>query len=164
MPEPDPVDVLVAQWSALRPDLDFAAMGLYSRLNRFALTSGREIEREMQRHGLSTGEFDVLSALRRAGPPHALKPSVLARHTMLTAAGMTSRLDNLEVAGLVQRLANPEDRRSAPVSLTTSGVRLVDKVVVAHLQNEQRLFTNLGPTQRKQLDAVLRALLPEHES
>ena len=107
---------------------------------------------------ISTGEFDVLATLRRTGSPYTLKPSVLARQVMLTAAGMTSRLDKLEAAGFVKRFPDPDDRRSAPVGLTAAGIRLIDKLVVVHLGNEERLFETLKPAQQKQLDSILRAL------
>lgn len=158
MTQPDLVEELVSQWSDARPDLNFEVMGLYARLNRFVLISGRDLEEQMQRCGISTGEFDVLATLRRTGLPYTLKPSVLARQVMLTAAGMTSRLDKLEAAGFVKRFPDPEDRRSAPVGLTAAGIRLIDKLVVVHLNNEERLFETLVPAQRKQLDAILRAL------
>lgn len=162
--ELDAIDALLSDWARERPDLEFASMALFARLNRFVGLSNRRLEAHFQRHGISTGEFDVLAALRRAGAPYALKPSVLARAVMLTAAGMTGRLDKLEDQGLVARLSNPDDRRSAPVALTKAGIRLVDKLVAGHLANEDDLFAAISGSQRAQFDRVLRTLLAALES
>ena len=164
MNEPDAIDVLLSDWVRERPDLEFASMALFARLNRFVGLSSRRLEAHFQTHGISTGEFDVLAALRRAGAPYALKPSLLARAVMLTAAGMTGRLDKLEDHGLVTRLSNPDDRRSAPVALTKAGIRLVDKLVAGHLANEDELFAAISGGQRTQLDRILRMLLTALES
>jgi hypothetical protein len=73
-----PVEQLVRQWRAARPELDFDPMGLFARSNRFVALGMRELEAALADHGVSVGEFDVLSALRRAGAPLSLKPSDLA--------------------------------------------------------------------------------------
>jgi DNA-binding MarR family transcriptional regulator len=159
MSRDEAVGRLVDDWARVRPDLDFAPMGTYARLNAFVALARRSIDTVFERHGISTGEFDVLAALRRKGTPYVMKPSVLARTVMLTPGGMTGRLDRLEAAGLVERRANPNDRRSAPVALTPRGVELVDAAVSDHLDNEARLLAPLNPTQRAQFDRNLRTLL-----
>src|SRR5205085_1527378 len=72
-------------------------------------------------HGLQLGEFDVLAALRRQGPPYRLSPGALLRATLVTSGTMTNRLDRLEQAGLVRRAPDPEDKRGVLVSLTAAG-------------------------------------------
>src|SRR5688500_5222339 len=89
----DHVDALIAQWREQRPDLDLAPMATIGRLGRLHALASARIEGVLREHGLGIGEFDVLAALRRAGPPHAMAPSALARLVMLTAAGMTNRVD-----------------------------------------------------------------------
>jgi hypothetical protein len=41
----------------------------------------------LARHGLDSGEFYVLAALRRAGPPYALRPTELFRALMVSSGG-----------------------------------------------------------------------------
>ncbi len=157
----DVVDELVEQWRRVRPDLEpqLAAMATVGRLGRVVALATRTIEAVFEAHGLSIGEFDVLAALRRQGRPHELTPTALARMLMLSPAGMTSRLDRLEAAGLLERRADPDDRRSTTIHLTPAGLRRVDAAVVDHLANEELLLGLLSANDRRQLDRVLRKLL-----
>ena len=162
MPEPlnDPVDDLIEQWERERPDLDLGPMATFGRLGRFQAVAGRAIESVFQAHGLGgIGDFDVLAALRRAGPPFTLTPTVLAQTLMLSPAGMTSRLDRLEAQGLIERRPDPSDRRSTLAVLTVAGRELVDAAVTEHVANEARLLSPLSADERRTLDGLLRKLL-----
>lgn len=117
------------------------------------------ISRSFARHGLTFGEFEMLAALLRSGPPHRLKPSELVGALVLSSGAMTNRIDRVEAAGLVERLPDPDDRRGTLVALTEKGRRVVDEAVVAHLANEERLLGTLSPDQRRQLAGLLRTLL-----
>ena len=156
----DPIDRIIQQWRAERPDLELLPMALFGRLNRFAALAGKAIEATLQAH-LTGGvaEFDVLAALRRAGPPFALTPSDLARALMLSPAGMTSRLDRLEGQGLIERRADPGDRRSMLAALTEKGRAAVDAAVGHHVANEARLLAPLSAAEQETLDRLMRKLL-----
>jgi DNA-binding MarR family transcriptional regulator len=158
----DPIDRIVEQWRTERPDLDAAAldaMATFGRLGRMAAVAAPLVERTFTRFGLSTGDFDVLAALRRSGSPFTLTPTVLARTLMLSPAAMTNRLDRLEAAGHVERRLDPENRRSMLVTLTAAGRRTVDDVVVEHVDNERELLSVLSAADRRRLDDLLRRLL-----
>lgn len=142
----------------VRPDLDFDPMGLFARSNRFVVLAMRKLDAALAAHGLSVGEFDVLSALRRAGEPFALKPSGLADRLMLTRAGITARVDRLEASGLVVRQRDPNDRRSEPIVLTEAGRRTVDLAVESVLAAESELFGEFTLSERRKLDRLLRRL------
>ncbi|MEU1993892.1 MarR family transcriptional regulator [Nocardia gamkensis] len=159
----DAVDAIVAQWERERPDLDLEAMGVVGRLGRLLVVAQREIEAVFGKHGLQRGEFDVLAALRRSGEPFELNPSVLADTLMLSRAGMTGRLDRLESAGLVRRVADAQDRRAVRVGLTAAGRELVDTVVTEHTANETRMLSVLTAGERTELDRIARILLTSME-
>ncbi|RNG28257.1 MarR family transcriptional regulator [Streptomyces botrytidirepellens] len=155
----DAVDEVLAQWQRERPDLDLVTMGVFGRLGQLSLLLAPALDEVFTRHGLQSGEFDVLAALRRSGPPYTLIPSVLAKTLMLSRAGMTNRLDRLEAAGLVERTLDPADRRSFRVSLTDRGYEVVDAAVTDHVANENRLLASLTPEERETLHRALRGLL-----
>ena len=158
MPD-DPIDVLFSDWQSARHDLDFQPMALFARCNRFVTLAIRQLEATLAESGLSVGEFDVLSALRRSGEPFLLRPSELADRVMVTRAGITSRVDKLEESGYVARMRDPKDRRSEPIALTKAGRRVVDEALVAYLHNQTRLFSPLSPAQKGQLESLLRRLV-----
>ncbi|WP_433684447.1 MarR family winged helix-turn-helix transcriptional regulator [Nocardia sp. CA-119907] len=157
--ESDPVDAIVGQWRRERPDLELEAMAVIGRLGRLFVIAQRDIEAVFGAHGLQRGEFDVLAALRRSGEPFELNPSVLADTLMMSRAGMTGRLDRLESAGLVRRIADAADRRAVRVALTEAGRALIDKVVTAHTENETRILSVLSAQDRNDLDRIVRVLL-----
>ncbi|MFD6104954.1 MarR family winged helix-turn-helix transcriptional regulator [Nocardia salmonicida] len=157
--EPDVVDAITAQWQRERPDLELEAMAVFGRLGRLMNIAMARIESVFTAHGLQRGEFDVLAALRRSGEPFELNPSVLADTLMLSRAGMTGRIDRLETAGLVRRVADRQDRRAVRVALTDQGRALVDTVVVAHTENETAMLAVLKPADRVALDRISRTLL-----
>src|ERR1700730_5644723 len=96
--ERDEVDDLVAAWREQRPDLDVAALQGLSRGSRLARHLDIARRGAFAAHGLESWEFDVLSALRRAGPPFQLTPGALLRATLVTSGTMTNRIDRLPPA------------------------------------------------------------------
>ena len=157
--ETDEVDDLVAQWQAQRPDLDVDPMHVLSRVTRLARHLDIARRSAFASHGLETWEFDVLSALRRVGPPFQLTPGALLRATLVTSGTMTNRIDRLTEAGLVHREPDPRDRRGVLVTLTEEGKARVDAALEDLLASERELLAGLMPGQRELLSAMLRTLL-----
>jgi DNA-binding MarR family transcriptional regulator len=155
----DAIDVILDQWRQQRPDLDLSAMGVFGRLGLLSRALETAVEPVFTRHGLRLGEFDVLAALRRAGPPYTLIPSQLAAALMMSRAGMTNRLDRLEAAGLVQRSLDPADRRSFRITLTEKGRQVVDATLSEHAANLARLASHLTPQDATTLSRILRTML-----
>ena len=155
----DEIDRIVAEWNRERPDLDVSPAETLQRITRLALLQSASFAQVFARHGLTWGEYLVLAALRRAGPPYQMNPTKLFNSVILSSGAMTNRLDGLEAMGLVRRLADPNDRRGRLVELTAKGRRLVDKAVVDHLANEDGLLEALNATDRERLAELLRKLL-----
>src|SRR5437763_1623513 len=121
----DHIDRIIAEWHRERPDLDTRPMETFGRLFRAAELADRGLT-AMGGYGLEPGWFDVLAALRRAGPPYQLNPTALRESTMLSSGGMTKRLDRLTEAGLIERRPDPGDRRGTLVRLTRRGRAAID--------------------------------------
>jgi DNA-binding MarR family transcriptional regulator len=155
----DEVDRLVAAWRRERPDLDVSPMEVLSRVTRLARHLDRARRQAFASHDLESWEFDVLSALRRSGPPYRLSPGRLLRETLVTSGTMTNRVDRLAARGMVRREPDPGDRRGVQVLLTEDGRARVDAALAALLTNERALLTGLGAADRKQLANLLRALV-----
>jgi DNA-binding MarR family transcriptional regulator len=162
--ETDHIDQIVDQWRRERPELDVSPLALFGRLLRAAHLADRELARGLEGHGLQSGWFDVLAALRRAGRPYALNPTDLMAATMLSSGGITKRLDRLAEAGLIERRPDPADRRGTLVRLTRKGRSAIDRALEAHLANEQRLLLALAPGDQRRLDRLLRRLLGSLEA
>ena len=157
--ERDEVDDLVAAWREQRPDLDVAPLQVLSRVSRLARHLDIARRGAFAAHGLESWEFDVLSALRRAGPPFQLTPGALLRATLVTSGTMTNRIDRLAAGGLVSREPDPRDRRGVLVTLSQRGQAVVDAAFIDLLERERALLASLGEDQRQVLADLLRTLL-----
>lgn len=154
----DEVDRLVEAWVRERPDVDVAPMHVLSRVTRLARHLDRARREAFAAQRLDTWEFDVLSALRRSGPPYELSPGSLLRETMVTSGTMTNRVDRLVERGLVERRPDPADRRGVLVRLTGPGKGSVDGALDALLVRERELLAGLGTREQQRLAALLRGL------
>lgn len=157
--ERDEVDDLVSAWRRQRPDLDVAPLQVLSRVSRLARHLDIARRGAFAAHGLEPWEFDVLSALRRAGPPFQLTPGALLRATLVTSGTMTNRIDRLAAAGLVSREPDPRDRRGVLVTLSGPGRQAVDAALTGLVEREHELLARLGPQERQLLAGLLRTLL-----
>jgi DNA-binding MarR family transcriptional regulator len=155
----DEVDELVDAWRAERPDLDVRPLQVLSRVSRLARHTDRARRAAFARHGLQLGEFDVLAALRRQGPPYRLSPGALLRPALVTSGTMTNRLDRQERAGLVRRAQDPQDKRGVVVTLTPAGRARVDAALADLLDTQRSLLAALPPDRREALAGLLRLLL-----
>jgi DNA-binding MarR family transcriptional regulator len=152
----DEVDDLVARWNAERPDLDVSPLQVMSRLSRLARHLDRARRAAFAAHGLEPWEFDVLSALRRQGPPYQLSPGALLHATLVTSGTMTNRIDRLAATGLVSRRRDEQDKR---VALTDRGKHAADAALAGLVERERELLTGLDPDQQAELATLLRILL-----
>jgi DNA-binding MarR family transcriptional regulator len=148
-----------AAWAREVPDLDTSPMEVIGRILRVAHLADTSIRRILRREGLDRGGLDVLATLRRSGPPYRLTPTRLAAELVLTTGAMTHRVDTLVQAGLVQRFADPADRRSSLVGLTEQGKDAAARAMAAHLAGEAALLDSLAPADRRALGALLARLL-----
>ena len=155
----DEVDDLVAAWRAQRPDLDVEPLQVLSRVSRLARHLDLARRASFASHELEAWEFDVLSALRRQGPPYQMTPGALIRATLVTSGTMTNRIDRLAEAGLVHRKPDPRDRRGVLVTLTDQGRAKADDALADLLRRERKLLASLGADDRHTLAGLLRTLL-----
>ena len=155
---PDHVETRRMQWAKELPDVDTRGMAVLGRARWIALTARPPIEAVFTRHGIDTGEFDVLSTLLRAGPPYQLRPTELFQSLMITSGGLTSRLAKLEKAGLIERPASTTDARSLPVRLTEAGKHTTEAAFREDMQVEAALLDELSADEFEVLSGLLSKL------
>ncbi|MBA3234284.1 MAG: MarR family transcriptional regulator [Propionibacteriales bacterium] len=139
-------------------------MHVLSRVTRLARHLDIARRRAFAEHDLETWEFDVLSALRRAGGPYELSPGRLIRETMVTSGTMTNRVDRLTAKGLVQRLPDEADRRGVLVRLTPAGRHRVDAALDGLLEQERLLLGELSNSDCASLARLLRRVVAQFDA
>ncbi len=159
----DEVDRIVEAWVRERPNLDVAPLRIFSRISRLSRLLDLARRSAFSRHGLEVWEFDVLSALRRAGEPYELTPGNLIAQMLVSSGTMTNRIDRLVLHGLVVRTADATDRRVVRVRLTTQGRDVVDAAMEDLLRREAELLGVLDTGEDEDLARILRSLLTQFE-
>lgn len=159
----DHVDIVLAQWRNERPNLNASPMGVTGRLVRAQSFFAAEMQKVFSVFKLNLGEFDLLATLLRSGKPYTLTPNQLLSALMLSSGAMTNRIDRLEAKQLVERLADPNDRRGVRVALTAEGYTLISKAIVQHVEKCQQLVSPLSDSEQKVLADLLKKLLGQFE-
>ena len=145
-------------WRRELPDVNLDGSAILARARRITLMAREKIVPILSRHGLDGGEFYVLAALRRAGPPYAMRPTELFRALMVSSGGLTDRLRRLEQRKLIRRRPSDEDRRSLLVELTAEGSRVVEDAFREDMEVENAIVAGLSANQREQLAQLLEKL------
>jgi len=160
------LDQLLARLvTAVDSGFDGALDGTSRRMARIALHINSDAETLFSRFGVTHGGFQVLASLFRAGPPYRRTPSRVGRGLMLSGAGLTGRMDQLERNGLLERNRDRTDRRAVVVALTPSGRRLVRAAFPVFVASHAELLDQaLEPEQQSTLSALLRPVLRQFES
>jgi len=158
MPGHDEVDRIVDSWLRERPDLDFAPLQVLSRVARLSKHLDRARRTAFSRSELASWEFDVLSALRRAGSPFELSPKALLQQTLVSSGTMTNRIDGLVDRGLVKRRSAPNDGRGILVGMTPAGLSRVDAAITRLVEAEAALLATLSGSDQERLAGLLRKL------
>lgn len=159
----DVVGEVVQQWRAECPELDSAPMAVVGRILRLAGHLERRANEALKPFELAIWGFDVLGALRRRGKPYSMTPTELMRSVMLSSGAMTNRIDRLEAQGLVERRADPDDRRSFQVALTAKGLRAVNEAAVVRFDEAKGAVGSLSATEARQLASLLQMMLLDVE-
>ena len=145
------------------PGVDPEVEGIVDRINGLRRRFTAMADETLEELGLGLGEWKVLTTLRLGGPPFQRSAGMLAKRTELSSGAMTNRLDRMEEAGLVKRVADPDDRRGVLVELTKEGHRLWEEGLSAQSANESFVAAALTKDEKRQLNALLRRLMREFE-
>ncbi len=163
MSTPDPhddVDDIAAAWLRERPDLPVRSIGVLTRLRRIAKLLEDDRRRTMAALGMEPAVRDLLSELRRAGPPYRLRVTELAERCHVTKGAVTQRVDRAAADGLVHRTGDDVgDRRAVHVELTPTGHDLLERTVDTLLAHEDSLVAGLGDDAIADLSDTLRRFL-----
>ena len=154
----DDVDEIAAAWSRERPGTPVTSIGVVTRIWRLGKVFADDRRRVLAGAGVDSATLDLVSMLRRNGPPYALTTRELADRTLVTAGAISQRVARAETAGLVSRTAHG---RRVEVSLTPAGHDLVEATVEQVLTREASLLDGLSAAQRRQLADLLRLLLDD---
>lgn len=118
-----------------------------------------EIDRRMASHGLTEARWLVLLRLSRA--PGPLTQKALAAAVGVQGPTLVRTLDWLEAEGLIERRADPQDRRCNRLHLTAAGRERIAGLAAFKAQLAEELFDNISEAA---LEQMLRTLDQLHRN
>jgi DNA-binding MarR family transcriptional regulator len=110
--------------------------------------------------GCKPSEIKVLFCIKngaKAGIP--MKVSEISKRMQVTSPTITQLLNSLEPNGFVERLIDPEDRRSVGIKLTKKGECVTERAWEGFLTTLQGLIEYLGEEDSEQLTDLLGKVL-----
>jgi DNA-binding MarR family transcriptional regulator len=96
--------------------------------------------------------YQVLTLASQLGPRRQLS---LAQELSIDRTVMTYLLDDLEAAGLVERRADPADRRARLIAVTETGEAMIDRVKDCLVTAEDLLLGALSESERSAFRSML---------
>lgn len=120
----------------------------YAALQQHAL-------RSIESLGLGYSGFAILELLLHKGPTPV---NTIGAKVNLTSGSISVAVDRLEQRGLVERRADPGDRRARVVHLTPAGRQLIKQAFACHAGAMEQATSGLSAGERKQAIALLRKL------
>jgi DNA-binding MarR family transcriptional regulator len=107
---------------------------------------------------LSMKEYDVLYTLSKC--PEPIRQTDLNKHVLLSQPALSRMVDRLADQGLVDRVADPGDRRGLRLSLTEEGRVVQRRIGRRHGRSVAReMFRELTPAELRQLEELCRKLV-----
>ncbi len=128
-----------------------SALGLLFRQVRDAMWARMELELAGAGHELTFSQFIAIKKLATG----TASVTDLARAADLNPGAMTRLLDKLEARGLIERVADPADRRALHIHLTPAGIAIWRDVDQLGQRVRERALHGMDEATRVQLTRLL---------
>ncbi|WP_078965474.1 MarR family winged helix-turn-helix transcriptional regulator [Streptomyces aureocirculatus] len=152
---------IAAAWERERPGTPVSSIGIMTPVWQLAKLFGDDRRRVLARAGVDAATLDLLSVLRRSGPPYALSTREIGHRSLVTAGAVSQRVARAEQEGLVTREPARGRPRTVLVTLTPTGHDLVEATVDQVLHRDADLLAGLTPDQQATLTELLQTLLAD---
>lgn len=122
-----------------------------------------KLERALVPTGLPLSWYDVL-LVTNAAPGRRLRMTELGRQAVVSRERVSRVVTELERAGLVERQANPDDKRSSFAAITPEGRARLRKAAPVYLAAVREHFlAHLSPTEVRTLARALGKVVAAEE-
>src|SRR5215475_12664052 len=151
----DPLDERIALAVATWPQIDPEVEGIIARVDKIGRYVQTAFRASLGEAGFTKEEWKVVMALTRGVRSHGW----LCPDLDVSTGATTNRLDKVEDRGLIRRVPDPDDRRGVLLELTEDGRERLEGYIDAGAGREKELLSELSPTEKRELDALLSKLL-----
>jgi DNA-binding MarR family transcriptional regulator len=158
-PQSDRAAQIAQAWAQEQPGVPVGSIGIITRIWQAGRLLADERRRTLAAVEMDAATLDLLSTLRRSGPPYRLSTRELSVRCLVTAGAITQRVARAQETGLVRRIPPGRGSRTVYVELTGEGHAAVESAVSRLLSYEQGLVDVLSPDQQEELARLLSILL-----
>jgi DNA-binding MarR family transcriptional regulator len=123
-------------------------------------TRARQHERLMALAGVPLDRAAV-ALLRQVADSEPLRPGELAQRLGVEASHVTRTVQQLQKAGYVTRVPDPDDRRAQRIELTSLGRQAVDRVREAGARGMQLALADWSPEELRQLATLFHRMVDD---
>ncbi len=153
-----PAADIAASWKRELSGVRTESIEIITPVWRIAKVLADDRRRTLATLGVDPSTLDLLSVIRRSGPPYELTTREITRRTLITAGAVSQRVARAEQAGLVERSPSSVSRRAVSVRLTKAGHGLIEGTVRQLLDREASLISSLTAAERTTLLGLLAKL------
>lgn len=122
-------------------------------------------ERYFRKHfNMSGADMRILFALRRAGPPYAMRPTQLFHSLLITSGTLAKQVARLQAAGLVNKHPGPKKSGGSLVGLTPHGFEVANDGMSRLGVWSKELLPSLDRSERATLCVLADKLISDIES
>src|SRR5258708_29806170 len=108
-----PAADIAAAWQRELPGARTESIEIITPVWRIAKMLADDRRRTLAALGIDSSTLDLLSVIRRSGPPYELTTREIARRTLITAGAVSQRAARADRAGLVAPASPQPPRRAA---------------------------------------------------
>jgi MarR family transcriptional regulator, 2-MHQ and catechol-resistance regulon repressor len=131
------------------------ALNAYINLARASDSLLGRMSAQLEREGLTMGQFGVLEVLLHLGP---MCQRTLGQKLLRSGGNITLVVDNLEKHGWVRRERLESDHRMMVIHLTPAGQELIATVFPRHAKAIKNEMSRLKPAEQETLRRLARKL------
>lgn len=125
---------------------------LYRLIHDIYVLLDADDRRLLREFDLSPSQYTLLTLLE---PGDGLRLITLSDRLLVARSTITRLIDQMESAGLVQRIDDLEDRRAQRVALTADGESLLRRAFIAHEKSLEERLSALDQRDRQALIVLL---------
>ena len=148
----------MARIAQLHPGISRDAVTLIRLSYHVFLSLDDRLEQHFARHRLNTSSWIVLMMMY-CTPDRRINPSELSAAVIQSRTHMTRVADDLVAKRLIRRAPSPTDRRRVELTLTATGLKLIEKLLPLTWAEYESALSVFSKKEQSQLQSLLQRWL-----
>ena len=114
----------------------------------------------LSKYGITPGQYGVLACLWK---DETLSPKEIATILRVENSTISGVLDRMQKRGLIDRVLNPNNRRSITVKATKEGMALKEPVMKTIDELNDLVLRDFSPQEREEFIGYIKRIIHQHD-